>query len=235
MARLLAPGLWLGSAIKFVFAFTVLLIPTFLMGGTLPVLTRAFAGAGLEQFRRQLALFYGVNTLGGVAGCALAGYVLIESVGLKGTLLGIGVLNLLLGGAALLLARGGTAVEAADAGGSRRPRRRRGSRRTSARGASRWRSSPSPRSRRCSTRSRGRACWCWSSAARRTPSRPSSRRSWRASDSAASAPSDAGGPRGSCFSGPRSCRRRSRCWPRCSSRSSGACRSTSWPRCRSAS
>jgi spermidine synthase len=116
VARLLAPGLWLGSAIKFVFAFTVLLIPTFLMGGTLPVLTRAFAGAGMAQFRRQLALFYGLNTLGGVAGCALAGYVLIESVGLKGTLAGIGVLNLLLGGAALLLARGGTAEDATTPG-----------------------------------------------------------------------------------------------------------------------
>jgi spermidine synthase len=113
VARVLAPGLWLGSAIKFVFAFTVLLVPTFLMGGTLPVLTRAFAGAGLSQFRRQLALFYGLNTLGGVVGCALAGYVLIENVGLQGTLLGVGVLNLLLGGAALLLARGGATEDLA--------------------------------------------------------------------------------------------------------------------------
>lgn len=114
VARVLAPGLWLGSAIKFVFAFTVLLVPTFLMGGTLPVLTRAFSGAGLGQFRRQLALFYGLNTLGGVLGCALAGYVLIEYVGLKGTLLGVGALNLLLGGAALLLARGGATEEFAS-------------------------------------------------------------------------------------------------------------------------
>ena len=44
VARGLAPGLWVGTAIKFGFAFVVLLIPTFLMGGTLPVLTRAFAG-----------------------------------------------------------------------------------------------------------------------------------------------------------------------------------------------
>jgi len=121
VARVLDPGLWLGSAIKFVFAFTVLLIPTFLMGGTLPVLTRAFAGAGLGQYRRQLALFYGLNTLGGVAGCALAGYVLIEYVGLKGTLLGVGVLNLLLGGAALFLARGGTTEEVPPPAETARP------------------------------------------------------------------------------------------------------------------
>jgi spermidine synthase len=105
VARVLSPGVWPATGMKFLFAFTVLLVPTFLMGGTLPVLTRAFAGARLEGYRRQLALFYGLNTLGGVLGCALAGFVLIERVGLRGTLLGVGVLNLALGAAALLLAR----------------------------------------------------------------------------------------------------------------------------------
>jgi len=107
-ARWVVPGVWLATAIKFLVAFTVLLVPTFLMGGTLPLLTRAFAGARLDQFRRQLALFYGINTLGGVAGCTLAGYVLIEYVGLRGTLLAVGTVNLVLGAAALMLARGVT-------------------------------------------------------------------------------------------------------------------------------
>jgi predicted membrane-bound spermidine synthase/tetratricopeptide (TPR) repeat protein len=107
-ARWLVPGVWLATAIKFLVAFTVLLVPTFLMGGTLPLLTRAFAGVRLDQFRRQLALFYGINTLGGVVGCALAGYVLIEYVGLRGTLFAVGTVNLLLGAAALMLARGVT-------------------------------------------------------------------------------------------------------------------------------
>ena len=106
VARWLEPGIWLATAIKFAAAFVVLLVPTFLMGGTLPLLTRAFAGDRLVQFRRQLALFYGVNTLGGVAGCALAGFVLIEYVGLRGTLLAVGVVNLLLGAAALVLSQG---------------------------------------------------------------------------------------------------------------------------------
>jgi len=104
-ARWLVPGVWLATAIKFLVAFAVLLVPTFLMGGTLPLLTRAFAGTRLDQFRRQLALFYGINTLGGVVGCALAGYMLIEYVGLRGTLLAVGTVNLLLGAAALMLAR----------------------------------------------------------------------------------------------------------------------------------
>jgi len=105
VARALGPGIWTATAIKFAAAFAVLLVPTFLMGGTLPVLTRAFAGARSDQFRRQLALFYGLNTLGGVAGCVLAGYVLVEHVGLRGTLLGVGVVNLALGVVALWLGR----------------------------------------------------------------------------------------------------------------------------------
>ena len=107
LARAVAPGLWAATAIKFVFAFAVLLVPTFLMGGTLPILTRAFAGTRTDHLRRELALFYGLNTLGGVVGCMLAGYVLVEYVGLRTSLFGTGVVNLALGAAALALAGSG--------------------------------------------------------------------------------------------------------------------------------
>jgi len=105
LARAAAPGLWVGTGIKFVFAFVVLLVPTFLMGGTLPVLTRAFARDRSDEMRGELALFYGLNTVGGVLGCAAAGYVLIELAGLRASTIAAGVLNLALGAAALLLAR----------------------------------------------------------------------------------------------------------------------------------
>jgi spermidine synthase len=105
IARALGPGLWMGTAIKFMFAFSVLLVPTFLMGGTLPVLTRAFARDRSEEMRGELALFYGLNTVGGVLGCLGAGYLLIEFVGLRGSLLATGALNLVLGASALALAR----------------------------------------------------------------------------------------------------------------------------------
>ena len=104
VARALAPGLWAATAIKFVFAFAVLLVPTFLMGGTLPVLTRAFARDRSENLRGELALFYGLNTVGGVAGCLVAGYLLMEFVGLRTSLLATGGVNLALGAAALVLA-----------------------------------------------------------------------------------------------------------------------------------
>jgi len=105
VARALELGPWAGTAIKFAFAFTVLLVPTFLMGGTLPVLTRAFARDRSEQLRGELALFYGLNTIGGFVGCLVAGYVLIEFVGLRGSLLATGAVNLALGASALWLAR----------------------------------------------------------------------------------------------------------------------------------
>jgi predicted membrane-bound spermidine synthase len=116
VARALAPGLWAATAIKFGFAFVVLLIPTFLMGGTLPVLTRAFARDRSDHLRGELALFYGLNTVGGVAGCLVAGYVLVEFVGLRVSLLATGGVNLALGAAALLLARLPEADPAPSAG-----------------------------------------------------------------------------------------------------------------------
>ncbi len=115
VARVIAPGLWLATAIKFVFAFVVMLVPTFLMGGTLPVLTRAFAGRETVHLRRELALFYGLNTVGGVLGCALGGYFLVEYVGLMPSLVATGVLNLALGASALAAVRGSGSSDMAPA------------------------------------------------------------------------------------------------------------------------
>ncbi len=115
VARAFGPGLWAGTAIKFGFAFAVLLVPTFLMGGTLPVLTRAFARDRSEELRGELALFYGLNTVGGFLGCLAAGYVLIEFAGLRSSLLATGALNLALGASALGLARW-PALESAGSG-----------------------------------------------------------------------------------------------------------------------
>lgn len=116
VAGIVGPGLWLATAIKFGFAFSVMLVPTFLMGGTLPVLTRAFAGANTSHIRRELALFYGLNTVGGVIGCALGGYYLVEFVGVQPSLLGCGIANLLLGAVAIGLTRSANAPVLDDTG-----------------------------------------------------------------------------------------------------------------------
>src|SRR6266511_2734102 len=55
-------------ALRFGLAALVLLVPTTLMGGTLPVLTRAFTGPDRDALQRSLGLLYGLNPLGAVVG-----------------------------------------------------------------------------------------------------------------------------------------------------------------------
>src|SRR5213593_4446331 len=90
-------------ALRFGLAATVLLVPTTLMGGTLPVLTRAFTGADRGELQRSLGLLYGLNTLGAVVGTALAGFFLIEFIGVRASLWGTAAVNLVLGAIALRL------------------------------------------------------------------------------------------------------------------------------------
>src|SRR5438445_6250927 len=105
----LATGLHAGApvsvALRFGLAALVLLVPTTLMGGTLPVLTRAFAGSDRAALQPTLGRLYGLNTLGAVLGTALAGFVLIEHVGIRASLWGTALVNFAIGAAAIALAK----------------------------------------------------------------------------------------------------------------------------------
>src|SRR5690349_22794747 len=92
-------------ALRFGLAALVLLVPTTLMGGTLPVLTRAFTGAERGELQRSLGLLYGPNTLGAAVGTAPAGPFLIEQAGIRATLWATAVVNVALGMGALALAQ----------------------------------------------------------------------------------------------------------------------------------
>jgi len=89
-------------ALRAVVAFAVVLPPTFLMGGTLPVLVR-FAARELGTLGRSFAGLYALNTLGAAAGCGLAGFVLLGGLGLAGTARIAAVTNLAVGCLAWLL------------------------------------------------------------------------------------------------------------------------------------
>jgi len=71
--------------LRFAGAALVLFLPTFLMGGTLPVLVRAMTQNSSELGKR-LARLYWVNTAGAVAGTLAAGFLLLPSVGLRRTI-----------------------------------------------------------------------------------------------------------------------------------------------------
>ncbi|MCE2412613.1 fused MFS/spermidine synthase [Candidatus Poribacteria bacterium] len=77
------------SLIRFVLTFGVILIPSTMMGGTLPVLTRFFVKR-LEQLGTNIGILYALNTFGAVIGTVAAGFFLIEALGIRWTL-GIGI------------------------------------------------------------------------------------------------------------------------------------------------
>src|SRR5467141_2638781 len=101
----LALGGGASVALRFGLAAVVLLIPTTLMGGTLPVLTRALMGEDRGLLKPSLGRLYGLNTLGAMTGTALAGFFLIEFVGVRAALLGTAALNIAIGAAAIWLGR----------------------------------------------------------------------------------------------------------------------------------
>lgn len=90
------------TIIRITFAICVLIIPTTLMGATLPVLS-SFISREKEKIGRDLSFLYGINTLGAVAGTIAAGFVLLRYLGLGTTLVIAILLNVLIGVLSLIL------------------------------------------------------------------------------------------------------------------------------------
>jgi predicted membrane-bound spermidine synthase len=102
-AKLLDHAGWLLS-LKAVLSASLLLCPTVLMGGTLPVLAAWLQRNGTDAGRRS-ARFYSINTLGAVFGAGLAGFFLVTWVGLPETLELTSLVNLGIGLVAVLIAK----------------------------------------------------------------------------------------------------------------------------------
>src|SRR6185295_15013119 len=101
----LAKGLRPGSggllSLKFAFSLAAILVPTVLMGGTLPVMTRLVTRS-LGELRERVSTLYFFNSLGAVFGCFVSDFWWIPSLGLQATVLAAAVMNLAVGGVALL-------------------------------------------------------------------------------------------------------------------------------------
>jgi len=98
----------LGFALgRFGCVLPLLLVPTTLMGATLPLLARHFVRAEQRAGATsvQVGVLYAVNTFGAVAGTFVAGFVLLPTVGLWATNLVALSVNLFLGVGILLLRR----------------------------------------------------------------------------------------------------------------------------------
>ena len=68
--------------LRFSIIFALLLIPTTLMGGTLPILCR-YLGLSSRDLGKEVSWLYGMNTLGAVGGSFAASFLLIGSLGLR--------------------------------------------------------------------------------------------------------------------------------------------------------
>jgi len=121
--RTLAPGPGLLNVVRFILSIATLLIPTLLMGGTLPILSRLWSvsarrgGPIPEQAdsRRPrsntahpgqgIGLLYAINTLGAVVGSFAAGFLLVRTLGVRSTVHLAAATNILVALAAFILSR----------------------------------------------------------------------------------------------------------------------------------
>jgi spermidine synthase len=75
------------SLLRFVASAALLIVPTTLMGATLPLLARYFVSRPFEMGRVSLRLgtLYAVNIFGGVSGSFLAGFISLPLIGVRST------------------------------------------------------------------------------------------------------------------------------------------------------
>ncbi len=88
--------------VRMVFSVVALIVPTVLMGGTLPVLSR-FVSRQPENLRSHLSFLYGFNTLGAVLGATVAGFYLLRVCSVSTTLYLAVATNALIGVVSLAL------------------------------------------------------------------------------------------------------------------------------------
>ena len=107
--------------------FLLLLLPSALIGATYPALCHVML-RGKKDVEDRLGWIYGLNTLGAAFGALSAGFLMIETLGLRGSVHTANAINLIIGAVALRLARGqslepmGSALESSDRLASPLPR-----------------------------------------------------------------------------------------------------------------
>lgn len=104
----LLPGLgaeWLVLGAKLAVSCLLILPQSVLLGATFPLMSAGLVRAHPTTAGESVAMLYFTNSLGAAAGVLASGFVLIEWVGLPGTLRTAGALNLALAAAVWMLAR----------------------------------------------------------------------------------------------------------------------------------
>src|SRR5687767_5777649 len=104
----LLPGLggeWLALGAKLALSCALILPQSVLLGMTFPLMSAGLARAQRGRAGESLAMLYFTNSLGAAAGVLASGFVLIDWLGLPGTLVAAGGVNLAIALVVWLLAR----------------------------------------------------------------------------------------------------------------------------------
>jgi len=88
------------NTVKAVLAFTLIFIPTTLMGATLPIISKYYVTDN-ARLGTQIGILYALNTFGAAMGCLLTGFLLISVLGVLQTVLLTALVNLFVGVSAL--------------------------------------------------------------------------------------------------------------------------------------
>lgn len=91
------------TAVRFVLSFAVLVLPTTLMGATLPIIVKSSL-LRAEGLGERVSLLYATNTAGAIAGTLLAGFWLVGGIGIDASFRLAAAINVLVGVAASLAA-----------------------------------------------------------------------------------------------------------------------------------
>lgn len=93
------PWKWMGM--RFVNSLAVMLVPTVLMGMPFPLASKIYT-RNVNMVGTALGNVYAVNTIGGVFGSVIAGFVLIPLIGVHNGILLIAAINVIIGGVLIL-------------------------------------------------------------------------------------------------------------------------------------
>jgi len=90
--------------LKLLFAVAAMLIPTILMGGTLPVLVRTIIRR-MREVGSKVGTLYFLNSAGAMLGCLIAGFYLIPGFGLELSFILTAIVNIVIGIVFLILSK----------------------------------------------------------------------------------------------------------------------------------
>ena len=98
------PGFFAFSLWRFLLSCVLLLIPTTLMGATLPLLSAALLQAG-STTSTSITKLYTRNLAGAISGCISAGFLLLPALGVRATIYLAAIVNIVIGVVSILADR----------------------------------------------------------------------------------------------------------------------------------